>query len=620
MAIKVLSDQLASQIAAGEVVERPFSVVKELLENSLDAGATTINVDIRDGGRTLIQVADNGGGISENEIETAFLRHATSKLSSSRDLEAIITLGFRGEALAAIAAVSQVMIVSRAAGEKAGTRLTLAGGKKTSRDAVGAPQGTVIAVENLFYNVPARLKFLKSDNSEKRLIDEFVTRYALAYPAVRFRLTHNGRITFQTSGNGSVRDVLLAIYGPEVARQLLEIGDLGLEIEEGIAAAVPKSPINQSPISVSGFVGPPSLHWSNRNHITLFVNGRWIRDNSLTYAVIQAYHTLLPTGRYPLGIIFITVPPEQVDVNVHPAKTEVRFRHDQTPFGTVQRAVRRVLIADTPVRSVSGGWGMNQFQPQTSSWTGSLGHGSFTRREEPGEQAEMELEWGEFEDDTVGRGEVGREERGEEAMSQRPFPALQGGDKLPIMRVVGQVGAAYIITEGPEGMFLIDQHAAHERILYEQFLADWQKKRVVSQQLLAGTAVHLSPSQASLLEEYIPALANIGFHVEPFGPQAFMVRGVPGILAKQDPARVLTAVVEDLEQGDTPLQDEIEARLVMRVCKTAAVKAGQTLSNTEMEALIQQLEACHNPHTCPHGRPTLIHLSVAQLAREFGRT
>ncbi|MCA9967796.1 MAG: ATP-binding protein, partial [Anaerolineales bacterium] len=201
MAIKVLSDQLASQIAAGEVVERPFSVVKELLENSLDAGATTINVDIRDGGRTLIQVADNGGGISENEIETAFLRHATSKLSSSRDLEAIITLGFRGEALAAIAAVSQVMIVSRAAGEKAGTRLTLAGGKKTSRDAVGAPQGTVIAVENLFYNVPARLKFLKSDNSEKRLIDDFVTRYALAYPAVRLRLTHNGRITFQTSGN-----------------------------------------------------------------------------------------------------------------------------------------------------------------------------------------------------------------------------------------------------------------------------------------------------------------------------------------------------------------------------------------------------------------------------------
>ncbi len=618
MAIKLLSDQLASQIAAGEVVERPFSVVKELLENSLDAGATTINVDIRDGGRTLIQVADNGDGIGEGEIETAFLRHATSKLSSSRDLEAIVTLGFRGEALAAIAAVSQVMIVSRAAGEKAGTRLTLAGGKKTSRDTVGAPQGTVIAVENLFYNVPARLKFLKSDNSEKRLIDEFVTRYALAYPAVRFRLTHHGRITFQTSGNGSVRDVLLAIYGPEVARQLLEIGDLGLEIEEESAVTVPKSAINQSPISVSGFVGPPSLHWSNRNHITLFVNGRWIRDNSLTYAIIQAYHTLLPTGRYPLGIIFITVPPEQVDVNVHPAKTEVRFRHDQTPFGAVQRAVRRVLIADSPVRSVSGGWGMNQFQPQTGSWTGSLGQGSFTRREEAAEQGEMDLEWGAFEDEAVEHGEVGRGER--EEVAQRPFPTMQGGDKLPIMRVVGQVGASYIITEGPEGMFLIDQHAAHERILYEQFLAEWQKKRVVSQQLLAGTAVHLSPGQTSLLEEYIPALANIGFHVEPFGPQAFMVRGVPGILAKQDPARVLTAVVEDLEQGDTPLQDEIEARLVMRVCKTAAVKAGQTLSNAEMEALIQQLEACHNPHTCPHGRPTLIHLSVAQLAREFGRT
>lgn len=629
MAIKVLSDQLASQIAAGEVVERPFSVVKELLENSLDAGATTVNIDIRDGGRTLIQVADDGSGIGANEIETAFLRHATSKLSTVRDLEAIATLGFRGEALAAIAAVSQVMVVSRAAGEKAGVRLTLSGGKKTSRDTVGAPQGTVIAVENLFYNVPARLKFLKSDSSEKRFIDEFVTRYALAYPAVRFRLTHNGRITFQTSGNGSVRDVLLAIYGPEVARQLLEIeeeagGQGGRGAEEQASPLLPRS---SAPLpSVKGFVGPPSLHWANRNHITLFVNGRWIRDTGLTYAIVQAYHTLLPTGRYPLGILFITMPPEQVDVNVHPAKTEVRFRHDQSPFGVVQRAVRQVLIADTPVRSASSGWGMGQFQPQTSSWSGSLGQGAFTRRAEAGgEQGEMELGWGEFgggevESGDVESGEVERGERGEEGVEQRPFPALQGGDKLPIMRVVGQIGTAYIITEGPEGMFLIDQHAAHERILYEQFLAEWQKKRVVAQQLLAGTAVHLSPSQASLLEEHSSTLANIGFHVEPFGPQSFMVRGVPGILAKQDPGRVLTAVVEDLEQGDNPLQDEIEARLLRRVCKTAAIKAGQTLSNAEMEALIHQLEACHNPHTCPHGRPTLIHLSVAQLAREFGRT
>ncbi|MEM7113428.1 MAG: DNA mismatch repair endonuclease MutL [Chloroflexota bacterium] len=632
MGIKVLSDQLASQIAAGEVVERPFSVVKELVENSIDAGATTINIDIREGGRQLIQIADNGSGIQAEELETAFLRHATSKLSTSNDLNAILTLGFRGEALAAIAAVSQVTVVTRARGEKAGTRLVLEGGRKASRDTVGAPQGTVIAVENLFYNVPARLKFLKSVGTEKRLIDEFVTRYALAYPNVRFRLTHNGRVTFQSTGSGSVRDVLLAIYGPETAKQLLEIGEQRLETGDESQHNL-QSPINQStnnsPFSVSGFVGPPSLHWSNRNHITLFVNGRWIRDNSLTYAVIQAYHTLLPTGRYPLGIIFISTPPELVDVNVHPAKTEVRFRQSKTPFGTVQRAVRKVLIDDSPVRSMGGGWGMNQFEPQTSAnWTGKLGQSAFVRRGEE-TQAGLGLDWGNFgsENERLEIGNVGHgghadgvEATGPVNPEPQPLPTMQGGDKLPIMRVVGQVGASYIITEGPDGMFLIDQHAAHERILYEQFMADWEKKQVVSQQLLAGTAVHLSPPQTTLLEEHAPALANIGFHVEPFGPNAVMVRGVPGILANQDPARVLTAVVEDLESGAAPLQDKIEARIVMRVCKTAAVKAGQTLSTNEMEAMIQQLEACHNPHTCPHGRPTLIHLSVSQLAREFGRT
>lgn len=632
MAIKVLSDQLASQIAAGEVVERPSSVVKELVENSIDAGATTINVDIREGGRQLIQIADNGCGIAADEVEIAFLRHATSKLTSSNDLNAISTLGFRGEALAAIAAVSHVTVVTRAKGAKAGTRLVFEGGHKTSRDTVGAPQGTVIAVENLFYNIPARLKFLKSVSTEKRLIDEFVTRYALAYPGVRFRLTHNGRVTFQSTGSGQVRDVLLAIYGPDVARQLLEIG--GGEAEEmgsgGAEESLPRHLGSSAPIhAVSGFVGPPSLHWANRNHITLFVNGRWIRDNSLTYAVIQAYHTLLPTGRYPLGIVFITTPPDLVDVNVHPAKTEVRFRQKKTPFGTVQRAVRRVLIDDSPVRSMGGGWGMRQFEQQTSAnWTGRLGQSAFTRRDE-GPQAGLGLDWGSFEEservEVGSKGtEVPRSEGGGEISpghyGEQPLPTMQGGDKLPIMRVVGQVGASYIIAEGPEGMFLIDQHAAHERILYEQFMADWEQKRVVSQQLLAGTAVHLAPPQATLLEEHTAALANIGFHVEPFGPNAVMVRGVPGILANQDPARVLTAVLEDLEGGNAPLQDKIEARIVMRVCKTAAVKAGQTLSTTEMEAMIRQLEACHNPHTCPHGRPTLIHLSVAQLAREFGRT
>ncbi len=609
MPIQLLSDQLASQIAAGEVVERPASVVKELLENALDAGATTINIEIREGGRQLVQVADNGSGMVATEVETAFLRHATSKLASAADLQAIATLGFRGEALAAIAAVSQVTVVTRPAGEESGTRLQLHGGKVTGREQVGAPQGTVVAVENLFFNVPARLQFLKSVTTERRLIDELVTRYALAYPQVRLRLIHDGRVTFQSSGNGSVRDVLVAIYGAEIARDLLPI-----LTDEAEAGEEGKNGSERRTVRVAGFVGPPSLHRANRNQIGLYVNGRWIRDTRLTYAVIQAYHTLLPTGRYPLAAIFIELPYDQVDVNVHPAKTEVRFRDADRVFSAVQRAVRQTLISDTPVRPVGGGFA--QFEPP--GWSGRLDANAINRREEwPAQQEAFDLAW-----------EAGEETdsppTGETAFSQQPpLPSTElGGGRLPIMRVVGQVGAAYIITEGPAGLFLIDQHAAHERILYEKLMRQRQAEggTIPAQGLVTGAAVHLSPSQATLLEEQLPLLGRLGFQVEPFGPNTFMVRAVPAVLARMDPAAALHSVVEELEAEKVPLAAEIEARIVRRVCKTAAVKAGQTLALSEMEAMIRQLEECHNPHTCPHGRPTLIHLSVAQLARQFGRT
>ena len=609
MPIRVLPDQLASQIAAGEVVERPASVVKELVENALDAGATTINVEVREGGQALVQVADNGCGIPAGELETAFLRHATSKLSSADDLQAIATLGFRGEALAAIAAVSQLTVVTRGQADPAGTRLTMDGGHITGRDSVGAPQGTVIAVENLFHNMPARLKFLKSVTTERRQIDEFVTRYALAYPAVRFRLIHDGRITFQSSGSGQLRDVLVAVYGPELTRDLLPILP---PAETPAEAARPGHAIQ-----VDGYVGPPSLHRANRSQISLFVNGRWIKDTRLTYAVIQAYHTLQPTGRYPVAVVFLTLPLSQVDVNVHPAKTEVRFRDANAVFSATQRAVRQTLIAGSPVRAVGGGF--TQFAPagERPGWAGRLDSQAIGRQEAwPDSQEALSLDW-------FGDPDEALPESSSPELAQPPLGASTahslGGERLPIMRVVGQVGAAYIITEGPDGLFLIDQHAAHERILYEKFMAERAGQGVASQGLVAGAVVHLSPSQATLLEDSLALLARLGFQIEVFGPNSFMVRAVPAILARRDPAGALQAVVEDLEQEKTPLAGEVEARIIRRVCKTAAVKAGQTLAQSEMEAMIRQLEACHNPHTCPHGRPTLIHLSVAQLARQFGR-
>jgi DNA mismatch repair protein MutL len=464
---------------------------------------------------------------------------------------------------------------------------------------VGAPQGTLIAVSNLFYNVPARLKFLKSVTTEKRVIDEQVTRYALAYPKIRFRLTHGNRITFQSSGSGEFADVLTALYGPDTAKQLLPI-------EEKNREGQPEREADQ--IVVSGHVGPPTLNWANRNHITLFVNGRWFKDNRLSYAVIQAYHTLLPTGRYPLAIIFLNLPAESIDVNVHPAKTEVRFRQANTVFGAIQRAVRQTLIADSPIPHAG-----HFASFQSPGWGGSFDQQAFTRHESTSSQEQLELDWS-----------PGRTERPSEASEGILSGSLNlAGDRLPIMRVVGQVGASYIITEGPDGLYLIDQHAAHERILYEDFMAAWERQddgTLISQGIVTASAVHLSPSQATLLRDHLDLLARMGFQVEPFGPNTFMVRGVPAILTKLDPARALMDVVEDLERGETPMQRSIESRIILRVCKSAAVKAGQTLGAQEMEAMVRQLERSKNPHTCPHGRPTMIHLSVGQLAREFGRT
>ncbi|MEZ4516581.1 MAG: DNA mismatch repair endonuclease MutL [Chloroflexota bacterium] len=593
MSIRLLPDQLASQIAAGEVVERPFSVIKELVENSIDAGATTITIDVREGGRELMQVADNGDGIAADEIELAFQRHATSKLASADDLESIKTLGFRGEALASIAAVSHMTVVSRAAGDPNGVRLVLEAGNLISRKTAGAPKGTVIAVENLFYNVPARLKFLKTVGTEKRLIDEFVTRYALAYPEIRFRLTQGNRVTLQTTGSGSVRDVLLAVYGPETTEQLIEItADAG----------------DERPVKVWGFVSDPALNWSNRSNINLFVNGRWIRDNRLTYAVIQAYHTLLPVGRYPFGLIFIEMPPEEVDVNVHPTKVEVRFRDEGMMFGAVQRAVRSHLLDTEPTRDM-GAWPAPRDNYQGPvSWSGTTTPAVSRHEDQP---VQPGLDWS--------ARPAASNETGESTTDLGDYPT-EPPVRLPMMRVIGQVGAAYIIAEGPEGLYLIDQHAAHERILYEELLAEWQQRQVVSQGLVAGAAIYLSPSQSTLLEEYEGLLANLGFQIEAFGPNAVVLRAVPAILGKADPAQALLGVLADLESERQPIQAELEALVARRVCKSGAVKAGQTLSREEMEAMIRQLEVCETPHTCPHGRPTMIHLSAAQLARQFGRT
>ena len=588
MPIRLLSSEVASQIAAGEVVERPASVVKELTENALDAGAKSISISIEDAGRTLVEIADDGHGIPANELELAAARHATSKLVQSEDLFHIQTLGFRGEALASIGSVSHMTITSRVADAAEGARLKVDGGIAGKVEKVGAPVGTTLRVENLFYNVPARLKFLKTDVTERRAIDALVTRYALAYPNVRFKVTDGKQVTLQTAGDGDRRSILAALYGVDVAKQMLEV----MAQDDGL--------------SLMGFISPTSLTRSNRKEITFFVNGRWVQDYSLTTALLQAYHTLLMVGRYPLTTLFLEVAPEDVDVNVHPTKAEVRFRSQDKVFSFIQRSARKALLAYTPVASVS---------PQL--WGGSKPASS--------EGREMGIDWSIGHDDelqvTGSKLQVENETSSSTQPANLPPSNVQPAtfNTVPLLRLIGQIGSTYIVAEGPDGLYLIDQHAAHERVLFEKLMAQHDKKTIPSQALLTPEIVTLPPQSAKALMPQLPFLNHFGFEVEEFGANTFQVRAMPALFAGGDPASALRALVEDFEEDEAPLQSEVEAKLAARVCKRLAVKGGQTLTTEEQRALLNDLEACASPRTCPHGRPTMIHLSVDALERQFGR-
>ena len=574
MPIKILPPEIASQIAAGEVVERPASVVKELVENSLDAGAKYIRVTVAGAGKELIEVADDGTGIAEDELATAVERHATSKVSSTEDLFEIRTLGFRGEALSSIGSVSRLTITSRQEDVDAGAQLLVDGGTVQPLKTVSSPIGTVVKVENLFYNVPARLKFLKKDVTERRHITRLVTQYALAYPGVRFELLQEHRPVLQTSGNDDRREILGSMYTVDVARAMLQV----IAAEDGI--------------QIEGFISPTSITRSSRREITFFINGRPVQDSALTAAVVRGYHTLLMVGRYPVAVIFLSMHPDSVDVNVHPTKAEVRFRERDRVFIALQGAVRRALLAHTPVPQLNDQlrWTPDAAEP---SMPASRSVESFV-----GQVDQSELH-----------------ERSEVESAEQP--EFQTG-RVPLLRLVGQVATSYLVAEGPDGLYLIDQHAAHERVLFEKFMSQ-RESMIPSQNLLQPASVELPPSSARLLEEQIPVLDKLGFRVEAFGPNTFLVRAIPGLLVDLDPVIALHTVVEDFEEDETPLQAEVESRLIARVCKRAAIKAGQSLSLEEQKVLLSDLEACQSPRTCPHGRPTMIHLSVDLLDRQFGR-
>lgn len=658
MGIQLLTPDVAAKIAAGEVVERPANVAKELIENSLDAGATEVKVELREGGQRLLRISDNGHGMTAADAPLAFLRHATSKLATVDDLNRIATFGFRGEALYSIAAVSQVTVTTRHQSEPFGTQLRVAGGEPSNPQRAGAPVGTIVTVEHLFYNMPARQKFLRRASTETGRIADLIQRFALTHPHCRFTLITDGRPVFQSTGAGNLLDVLTKIYGLEQTRQLVAIGSqvderrlaaadsettaaqfdevdfmaapaAGSAVASGAGGQTTSSAGRQQDtalnavVHVRGYASLPSLTRPNRSEIHLFVNQRQVEDRNLTYAIIQAYHTLLPVGRYPVAVVKVDLDPTQVDVNVHPQKSQVRFVEERMVFGAVQKAVRQAIMAHAPPPTLvlpaplpESRWqpsGNAADQPATvaTAWNAGPAPTLFDQQAPPQHATPAES----------------APDHAPEPASDMNAPAESGPtpllserkSQLPPLRVVGQVGAMYIITEGPEGMYLIDQHAAHERILYEKFMAQRAQDRVARQQLLQPLTLHVGTGLAGQVAQHLDELRSVGFEIENFGHDTFLVRAVPAVLAGQDPLRALEEMASTLAEQRNLAGEEHEARLVKMICKRASIKGGQLLSDLEMQELVRQLEGCQSPRTCPHGRPTMIQLSATELEKAFGR-
>jgi DNA mismatch repair protein MutL len=645
MPIRLLDATVAAQIAAGEVVERPASVVKELLENALDAGARRISVEARGGGLRELKVQDDGCGIGAHEVELAFERHATSKLISAEDLWNIGTLGFRGEALPSIASVSQLICITRRADEELGSELRIAGGEVQARTARGCSPGTSISVRNLFYNTPVRREYLRSEATELSAISAVVQQYALAYPEVRFTLLLEGRLALQTSGDGDRRAAVIELYGLDVARQLLELNAAHGDGEQAV--------------TVAGLISPPGLTRGSRGYLHLFVNRRALQPRgALVHVLEEAYHTMLMKGRHPLAVLDIRVHPLAVDVNVHPTKSEVKFRYAPRVHSAIGRAVREALVAGAgvPTWGDDDGGMQRRFElrqigapsprgPEPSAWgVGASSWDAGRSRWDTGGGLEHEGRESLAGEKREGEGREGAQapERWDDipwgvpepgAAPAQPLegvgsvapplpasapPDLPATSSLPPLRVVGQVGLTYIVAEAPEGMYLVDQHAAHERITYERLMGQHAGGAVEAQGLLLPQPVPLAPAASALLLGNPERLAEWGFSLEEWG-EGVRVRAVPATL----PAEQLTKALHELADhlagrgGSTPL-DWREAMLITLSCHTS-VRAGQALSLDEMRQLLRQLEQCVSPRTCPHGRPTMILMTPAQLERQFGR-
>jgi DNA mismatch repair protein MutL len=667
--IKILDEQLANQIAAGEVVERPAAVIKELVENAIDAGSTTIDITIEEGGLTLMRVVDNGYGIEASDILTAFQRHATSKISTSSDLFKIASLGFRGEALPSIAAVSRLSCTSADTDTGLARQIVIEGGNITVNEPANAPQGTDMIVRDLFYNTPARLKYMKAIQTELGHISDYVNRIALAHPGIAFTFKHNGSTLLQTVGTGDRLQVIAAIYGTNTAKAMLAV-----EAES-------------SDYELRGYISKPELTRANRNGITAIVNGRYIRSHAINQALLQAYHTLLPINRYPLAVIELGMHPSLLDVNVHPSKMEVRFSKEAELRTLLEEAVRKVLGKQRYIPGPDAGKqerskplfvqdtiSFHRSEEQVSTSLPSIAEiAASSQRETKSAYASPNRTeiptWPRPQSTAVSRSNPSPSAysapysasadkeyvppdatnrlyspqnidkqtntiiREQTAPWPEPPPVVEASEPaveqeqiesqkpaFPELHWIGQHHGTYIVAQAEDGLYLIDQHAAHERINYEYYYRKFGNPEAASQQLLVPLTLEFTPGEASQLREQLHLFAEAGVEVEPFGSQTFLVRSYPEWMPSGEEKAIIEEMAELLmaERKSIDIAKLREKAAIMCSCK-ASIKANDRMNREEGDALLSRLGACEQPYTCPHGRPIIVHLSTYQLEKMFKR-
>ncbi|MGP1612224.1 MAG: DNA mismatch repair endonuclease MutL [Catonella sp.] len=668
--INLLDKDTINKIAAGEVIEGPAAVVKELVENAIDADANSITVEIKDGGISLIRVTDNGRGIGSDDIKKAFLPHATSKIKTADDLVLVSSLGFRGEALASIAAVSEVEVLTKTADEISGIRYVISGGKEEANEHIGTPEGTTFVVRNIFYNTPARKKFLKTATTEGRYVSEVMEHMAVSHPEVAFKFILNGQVKLQTMGNGSLKDVLFYIYGKEITANIIPVNnpDIDGELINGL--------------SVRGFVGKPSLTRGNKEYENYFINGRFIKNKVITRAIEDAYKSFLMQHRFPFTCLLISVDNSLVDVNVHPAKLEVRFSDTESLyrliFHEVDNALRKKdLLPDMGIRQIP------DKKPLVRELNLAVRQEKSEKTEgyiipdipmpEPFEKSRQD-EWKRelkpvFKQESFVEERVKRDETAPLIRQSvyAPFEHIDNASKvkedktdsisvektentvingaaevleeeitvydtadnfkggifakkaLPDIKIIGQIFGTYWIMEYDGSVYMIDQHAAHEKVMYERFVREISEKAVTSQNLLPPVVVTLSSSQKQIVEEISEYLHQLGFEIEPFGGNDYVIKAVPTELFGISEKELLFDIIDQYSlEGKKVTPDTVLSKIATMACK-AAIKGNMNISLLEAKALIEELMSLDNPYNCPHGRPTMIFMSKADVEKKFKR-